>query len=419
MNNFKVVASGIDTLVVNAYYTGRSGLPIKRDIDETLAVQLNEWKRAAQGTHDEYPTSLVFCGASLHMQPNGGGQGQWPWMLKTKDITLYISSGQWNGIASVRFNSDYLWSCRGLLTALANVQDLLDEVFHDEMYLQVSSVDLCADIAGWGDIEQLDRYQNFVTRARKRGVYAEPEWGYDSALQDYSLGRHNTGFVFGKDKKSTSAMSCRIYNKSREIKVSGKDWFPDLWASNGYRVEDGPVWRVEVPFKREALHELKQENVFYGVEDVYTLSDLLPVLWAYAVGQAGGGPDGLPDGWLRCVVSNGDRNRSRWPTHPAWQAVQTAFTQRVEVPEQFGKIVRKRREEHNIDKGIEAVVGYMTSLAAWVGGDLASDGVDVSVVLHWLAMKSEDYLKRVDRDFSAEIQRKRVKFSLQERLKGA
>ena len=103
-------------------------------------------------------------------------------------------------------------------------------------------------------------------------------------------------------------MSCRIYNKSREIKVSGKGWFPDLWASNGYRVEDGPVWRVEVSFKREALHELKQDNVFYGVEDVYTLSDVLPVLWAYAVGQ--------------------------------------------------------------------------------VGGDLANDGVDISVVLHWLAIET-------------------------------
>jgi hypothetical protein len=96
-----------------------------------------------------------------------------------------------------------------------------------------------------------------------------------------------------------------------------------------------------------------------------------------------------------------------------WRVIQTAFTGSPETPPQFGKIVRKRWEEHNIEKGIEAVIGYLTSLAAWVGGELSEDGIDLSVVLHWLAMKGDDYLERVQRDFSAEVQRKRVKFGLQ------
>jgi hypothetical protein len=120
-------------------------------------------------------------------------------MLKTNDITLYISGGQWNGIASVRLNSYYLWSCEALLVALIEVQDLVNSLFHEEMYLQVSAIDLCADIVGWHDIDQLDRYTNFVTRAHKRSLYAEPEWDYDSKLKEYSYGRHNTGFDFGKD----------------------------------------------------------------------------------------------------------------------------------------------------------------------------------------------------------------------------
>jgi len=84
----------------------------------------------------------------------------------------------------------------------------------------------------------------------------------------------------------------------------------------------------------------------------------------------------------------------------------------VEVPPQFGKIVRKRWEEHNIDKGIEAVMGYLTSLAAWAGGELAEDGVDLSIVLHWLVGKGGEYLARMERDFSAEVQRKRLRFGL-------
>jgi len=116
---------------------------------------------------------------------------------------------------------------------------------------------------------------------------------------------------------------------------------------------------------------------------------------------------------LRCVLPSGDKNRSRWPTHPVWHLVQGAFLDPMEIPPQFGKIVRRRWEEHNIDKGIEAVVGYLSSLAAWAGEELAEDGADLSVVLHWLAMKGEAYLERVQRDFSAEVQRKRLKFGLQ------
>ena len=56
---------------------------------------------------------------------------------------------------------------------------------------------------------------------------------------------------------------------------------------------------------------------------------------------------------------------------------------------------------------------YLTSLAAWVGSDLAEDGIDLSVVLHWLVGKGDEYLERVGRDFSAEVQRKRIKFGLQ------
>jgi len=115
------------------------------------------------------------------------------------------------------------------------------------------------------------------------------------------------------------------------------------------------------------------------------------------------------------VVPSSDKNRSRLPTHPAWQLIQAVFLDPLEVPPQFGKIVRKRWEEHNINKGVEAVMGYLSSLAAWVGGDLAEDGVDLSVVLHWLVSKGDEYLERVGRDFSAEVQRKRIKFGLRAR----
>lgn len=336
-------------------------------------------------------------------------------MLKTKDITLYVSGGHWNGIAAMRFSSQYLWSCQGILDAIMSGQMFLDDFFMQKVYLQVSSVDLCIDIAGWDDVERLDRVLNFVSRSRKRMIRDESEWISEMKSREYSVGFQRTGYDFSRGKHGSSSLSCRMYDKSRELEQSGKEWFLDLWCSHGWSEEDG---RVEFSFKREALHELQQENLshevaFWGIEDAYELPDRLAVLWAYATGQVNGGPDGVPDGWLRCVVPNGDKNRSRWPTHPVWQLIQMAFIDPLEAPPQFGKIVRKRWQEHNIEKGIEAVMGYLASLAAWAGGELAEDGVDLSVVLHWLAMRGNAYLERVGRDFSVEVQRKRLKFGLQ------
>jgi hypothetical protein len=418
MDRAKIVNAGVDTLVLNAFYLDERGKPFKSDLNDLLRSQLDEWKRASQEVHEEYPTTLQFNGALLHMSPNGVGQGQWPWMLKTKDITLYISGGHWNGIAAVRCSSQYLWSCQGMLDAIMNAQTFLDDVFQQEVYLQVSSVDLCVDVAGWEDVERLDRVHNFISRSRNRMVHDESEWMDEVKSREYSVGFARTGYDFSRGKHGSSSLSCRMYDKSREIAHSGKEWFLDLWRTHGWSEEDGRVWRVEFSFKREALHELQLENTshevaFWGVEVAYELPERLPVLWAYATGQVNGGPDGVPDGWLRCVVPNGEKNRSRWPTHPVWQLIQKAFLdQTLEAPPQFGKIVRKRWEEHNVEKGIEAVMGYLTSLAAWAGGELAEDGVDLSVVLHWLAVKGDAYLERVQRDFSVEVQRKRLKFGL-------
>ncbi len=125
----KLVNVGVDTLVLNAYYTDERGRPVKYDLDESLRLQFDAWKREAREFHVECPTTLIFNEAVLHMAPNGVGQGQWPWMLKTKDITLYISGGYWNGIASVRFLSRYLWSCRGVREAIVQVQASISPLF--------------------------------------------------------------------------------------------------------------------------------------------------------------------------------------------------------------------------------------------------------------------------------------------------
>ncbi len=413
MGREKAVNHGIDTLMVNVYHTDCSGKKVKRELDSVLRAQLEDWKRSAQEVGEAVTTSYVFNGLTFLMQPNGALHGQFPWMLKTRDITLYVSTGSWNGIGAVRFNSEFLWSSQSALRAIVQVQELVDAFFQDEMYLQVSAVDLCADIAGWQGVERLDKKRDFVSRSFKRRGHAESDWGYDGDSGDYCYGLQETGLDFSHG----GPLSLTIYDKSRELRKSGKGWFEDLWRLNGWTEDDGRVWRVELKYKREVLHELYQEvagqEMFHGIEDVYVLTDRLSLLWAYGVGSVDGEACGL-QGWLRCVVPGNDKKRTRWPTHPVWKVVQAAFSAPDERPEQFGKVVRKRHRDHNIDRMLEAIVGYASSLAVYLGKEYGDDIADLSVVLHWVAQAGPDYLERVERDFAEEVQRKRVRFGVRE-----
>jgi hypothetical protein len=412
MGKEKAVNHGIDTLVVNLYHTDQAGEKIKRELDNTLRVQLEEWKHAAQEVGEPVTTSHVFNGLTLLMQPNGALHGQFPWMLKSRDMTLYVSTGSWNGIGAVRFNSEFLWSSQGVLQAIIQVQEFVDAFFADEMYLQASAVDLCVDIVGWS-VEELDKKRDFVSRSFKRRGHAESDWGSDGSSSEYSYGLKETGLDFSHG----GPLSLTIYDKSREMKKSGKEWFEDLWRAHGWSEEDGRVWRVELKYKREVLHELYQEvagqKMFHGIEDVYVLIDRLPLLWAYGVGSVDGVADAL-QGWIRCVVPGNDKKRTRWPTHPAWKVVQAAFSAPGEKPAQFGKVVRKRWRDRNVDRMLEAIVGYASSLAVYLGKEYGDELTDLSMVLHWIAQAGPEYLERVERDFAEEVQRKRVRFGVPE-----
>ena len=125
-----IVARGIDTLILNAYYTDENGNPIKQELEDTLRGQLRHWKDIAIAEGQEIATSWTFNGQCLHMQPNGAGQGQWPYLLRCPSFSLCISHGKWNGIAQVRLSSEYLWThAKGIENAIVEIHSFLYGIF--------------------------------------------------------------------------------------------------------------------------------------------------------------------------------------------------------------------------------------------------------------------------------------------------
>ncbi len=394
MFNTHIVGRGVDTLVLNVCYADTSFHPIKQELASDLQAELSRLQDEARNQEVAILTSWAFKGYALYMQPKGS-RGQWRWILTCPQLSLAISRGLLNNIiAQVRLSSEYLWSCETVCDAIVETALLLYDLFGDYLWLQVSAVDLCADVIGW-DVSRCDWQEHFVSRAvGQNGRPADA----DVLLVGPDVARLRWKQIATLDfGKHTSPISCCIYHKSAEIRQKSptKAWFHDLWKRNGW---DGSaeVWRVEFRLTREFLHSVH-------IEDVHDLPERLPSLWEYCAGRPGGAADGLPDGWLRYVTPTDDSNRARWPVHPAWTVVQGAFSQEDDG---LGPLVRERIREKNIRRGLASVLGYLSTLSAWVGGDLASSEVDISQVLHWLHEAGIEYLDKQGIDFAHQVEQK-------------
>lgn len=405
---YRLVNDGVDTLVLNVRYADPSGVPCKGDdalLPDHLIACLTAWQAVAREQDGPVVTPLVFHDAALQIYPHGAGKGQWRWLLTCPSFTLAVSRGRLNGVvAHVRLSSPYLWSSEDTTTHRQDIWSLMVELHDflsvfftggdDLMALQVSELHLCADVAGW-DVSTIEWQRCFLSRARTRIDHPDtPEEAGGPGPVVY-VGRRLSTLNFGTHG---SPLSCCIYDKLREIKVSHKLWMPDLWKRHGW---DGssPVWRVEFRWKREALHEIRQEGVFHGIESLEDLGlpSRISSLWTYAAGHIQGGKDGLPDGWLRCALpSETDPNPSRWEVAPAWQVVQSAFTTETEpavhIPtgevvdlpvSPLAVLIRQRHYEMNIQRLSQQVGGCAATLAAWLGGTSQSMD-DLPSVLTWL-----------------------------------
>jgi hypothetical protein len=424
---YTLVNFGVDTLILNVRYADETGVPLHSELLEEQMDELNQWQTLAKDQEQPVPVPVIFKGANLFMHPHGAGKGQWRWLLTNDFMNLCISRGRLNGIiAQVRLSSLLLWSSehpgthqQDLWSLLREVEDFLTCLFRlsaTRLHLQVSEIHLCADIAGWDVAGCYDQQNTILTRARTRrprGSASSPE---PDDCQQHGCAGVAGAFLWQGPKGEApepvyhgftletlefgshgSPLSCSIYNKSREIKKSGKTWFHDIWRSHGWDGETD-VWRVEFRWKREALHTLKQEGVFHGIETIADLEARLSFLWTYSAGHIQGGSDGLPDGWLRYVTPTDDKTTTRWPVHPAWLVVQSAFTtatieavnihtgEVIDYPVSTprAKLIRERQRQVNKKRLAQQIGGCCSTLSAWLTLRDAAEPLTLQEVFVWL-----------------------------------
>lgn len=122
--------------------------------------------------------------------------------------------------------------------------------------------------------------EHFVSRSRK-----------DAAWRDYG--------IIQTVQRGQGETVIRVYDKVAEIEQqSDKAWFHELWGQS-----EG-VWRIEFQVRNARLKTA-------GIKTVADMKDLQADLLRE-----------LAANHTTLRRPNGDSNRSRWPLHPLWQAVQ-------------------------------------------------------------------------------------------------
>jgi hypothetical protein len=376
---YQIVGANIDTWLIN----------VKGKLPDGLADELDFLKEASQEADEDIPTRWSCGGETLFIRAHGSGR-QWRWILHCPSPHLDIGRGKLNHIVGkVRLFAAFLWE-HEVGEALHQFYSFLVGFYGQDFTLQVSEVQVCADIAGWE--LPLDDAPAFITRGHRRKTHSEGEDAEDA--EDYveepfvrpSLEMNMTGRRCGTlDFSKGAAHSCTIYDKTKEITVSRKDWMQEVWTSNGWDGESRGT-RVEFRYKRECLREM-------GVEEAYAFLDQLPSLWAYSTTQR-----------LRHTISTTDRNKARWPTSLLWEAVQQATFFGDGVP-----AVRERKTAGDLLLICQMLAGCSTTASALLTNALQDDGTHFLIwFMNWL----EGYLEQKGISYEDITETKRLKLGV-------
>ncbi|AFM43401.1 hypothetical protein Desaci_4562 [Desulfosporosinus acidiphilus SJ4] len=351
-----MIVKGIDSL--------EFGLDIENylsSMNEFLA-RFKELKEAAQLEGKEQEILIGDVNLSVHR--NGIPFHAFKLTCNDFSICFMDKEIQDNPPIKVRLMACYLWSF-GYEKAFENFMEWFKAFNVIVTGNRVSRVDPCVDTDEAAFVES--DLKGIVTRARKRRKHF--------VTDEFSEGKKFSGFTIG----GGGPLLARIYNKSLEIKRSGKFWFYTVWENNGWNCAK-MVWRTEFQLRREVLKE-------FGIDTVKDILAKLDGLWAYLTGE-----------WL--VIKKPDvENVTRWKVKRKWQLIQKSTYGFNTSP-----LIREAVKIGNINRLLNQAAGIVLSIATLADHNLIND--TTNVLTTWTNLK----LEQKQTSLSNEKERRRKKY---------
>lgn len=248
-------------------------------------------------------------------------------------LAEFRAGGQHN--LEIQPRSRFLWS-RGIERALEELLAFVRVLANGEPFdLWPSRVDVAVDTQGitFPDVDD----PRWVTRAVHRQSYREHS--------------RRTGIVFGRGKRLI-----RIYDKSLEIKRSGKDWMWPIWLSSGAE-RDVSVTRIELQARRDALREV-------GIDRLRAPNDLagrLDALFEDATTR-----------WLRFHLSARTTRCDKDPVDPAWEIIsRVSFAPGID-----GAAIES--VPIDVEQHVKAMRGHLVRVAAHRGVETLDEALELA-----------------------------------------
>lgn len=318
--SFKPLLLGIDSLY----------LSFPGDLTEAWEIELGRLKLLAQ-SDSEKEQSLAQLKIHEHLfEVSDHGAKRFPFILRDNCYLIKLTNSRAKSLplAHVQIASEYL-SAVGVEAATADLCSVIAQFSENSAPPKISRADLFLDFVCAVDFDGLDQ-SCWLTRANMLAKY------YDRRIPCPF-----TGWVVGVG----GDLSSRLYEKTVEIEYkSRKVYLYELWQPQGWQQGD-KVWRQEFQLRREVLKQLRIEYV----PDLLTQQ---AQLWRY-----------LTQDWLRLSIPNpNDATRTRWATHPAWQAVSEVYAQPFDQPrlKRF-RAQRLPRDDWMFLNGLGGVTSFMAS----------------------------------------------------------
>lgn len=239
--------------------------------------------------------------------------------------------------------------------------------------VKISRIDITADFMGKLPILSPE-LREVVARPRKRRVFG--------TYERYSDGSEPSGYRFGEND-----LSCRMYDKTKEVNISGKKWFEHIWRKKGWE-KGKAVTRVEFQCRRKIIRLMQMRTI----EELFLK---VPDLWRYLTVE-----------WLTIRIIQGDSHRNRWPITEFWQVVQNTGSYFGEVAG-VSRLKQMTARKDILERNLR---GYVFSLAALAMKSLP--GSDVAYGRRYVV----DFLESVieDLNFEQEVQKRRHKYDSME-----